>query len=253
MNSLLHSTTGPEAHFVLEGLAYLLGAQVYWRAARKSVTPGGADRLLLLGCVVFGAMAGSKLLHIAEHFAYLVAQNQPRLWLSGKSVLGGFLGGTVGAEIGKKALGWRRSTGDPWVPALFVGLMVGRLGCQLSGTWDQTYGIPTDLPWAWNYGDDIGRHPTAIYEMILLAAAFAIARIARLRASPGASFAAFIGLYCLIRFFLEFLKPPFGAPAVDVLPTATYGALTAIQWTALFGMAWFSIMFRIRLRRQENN
>jgi phosphatidylglycerol---prolipoprotein diacylglyceryl transferase len=249
---MLHSTTGPEAHFALEALAYLVGARVYWRIAARGVMPSWPDRLLLLGCTVLGALAGSKLLHVAEHFDYLLAQNQPQLWLSGKSVLGGFLGGTLGAEIGKKALRWSRPTGDPWVPALVVGLLIGRLGCQLSGTWDQTYGIPTDLPWAWDYGDGIGRHPTALYEMILLVAAFAFTRITRIRASVGASFAAFIGLYCLLRFFLEFLKPPFGIGAADVLPTATLSGLTAIQWAALLGMAWFSIMLRIRLRRQEN-
>jgi hypothetical protein len=32
--------------------------------------------------------------------------------ISGKSILGGLLGGTLGTEIGEKAIDWREPTGD---------------------------------------------------------------------------------------------------------------------------------------------
>ena len=96
--------------------------------------------------------------------------------MGGKLVLGGFIGGTLGVEITKKAIDWTKTTGDPWVPALAVGLIIGRLGCQFSGTWDQTYGIPTALPWAWDYGDGIGRHPTGFYEIPLVGIAYGLTR-----------------------------------------------------------------------------
>jgi len=248
---MLHSISGTEIHFTLEALAYFIGAQVYWRSARDQPSPQGANRLLLLGCVLLGALLGSKLLHIAEHFPYLTEQNLPGLWLAGKSVLGGFLGGTLGAELGKKIIGWQLATGDAWVPAITVGLLIGRLGCQLSGTWDQTYGTPTDLPWAWNYGDGIGRHPTALYEIVLVLLAFMLSRSKWIREKPGASFAVFIGLYCVIRFGLEFLKPPFGQAAADGLPIALYGGMTAIQLTALIGLIGFSFLFFHRLNQRN--
>lgn len=246
---MLNSTAGPQVHFVLETLAYLLGAQVYWVHASKGAIPAKPDRILILGCTILGALVGSKFLHISEHFEHLMAADQALPLLSGKSVLGGFLGGTLGSELGKKFIGWTRPTGDAWVPALTVGLVVGRIGCQLSGTWDQTYGIPTDLPWAWNYGDGVGRHPTALYEIFLVVLAFAASRNQLLTRHPGARFAIFLLLYSLIRLFLDFLKPPFGMPADGSLPTTLYAGLTAIQWAALLGIAWFGTLLKIRLRR----
>ncbi len=242
-----HSLSGPEAHFVLETGAYVIGASVFWRFARNAPQPPIADRLLLLGGALLGAMLGSKLLHVLEHLPTLLSRDEWALWLGGKSVLGGFLGGTLGVELVKKSIGWATPTGDPWVPALAAGLVVGRLGCQLSGTWDQTYGAPTTLPWAWDYGDGVGRHPAALYEMALVTLAFTVTGMTKMRRHSGAQFAAFLFCYCVIRFGLEWLKPPFGDAAQDSLPVALYAKLTAIQWAALLGMAWYFCLLRIRL------
>jgi len=242
-----HSLPGTEAHLLLEVLAYFLGARVYWHYAPKLNQPALADRLLLLGSAIFAAMLGSKVLHVLEHLPYLLAQRDWALWLGGKSVLGGFLGGTLGVELAKKAVRWQSSTGDPWVPALTVGLFIGRLGCQLSGTWDQTYGIPTRLPWAWDYGDGVGRHPTGLYEMALLLVAYGATRLPRVRARSGAAFALFLALYCLIRLGLEWLKPPFGLAAPHSLPVALYGPFTAIQWAACVGAVCYLCLLRYRI------
>jgi phosphatidylglycerol---prolipoprotein diacylglyceryl transferase len=235
-------------HLLLEALAYFVGARVYWHHARAQPGPSQAiDRWLLLGCALFGAALGSKGLHVLEHFSALRERNELALWLGGKSVLGGFLGGTLGVELGKRAIGWRTSTGDAWVPALTVGLVLGRIGCQLSGVWDQTYGNPTSLPWAWNYGDDVPRHPVALYEVLLVTALFALVRT-RWALFPGARFAAFMAGYCVLRFGLEFLKPPFGPEAKGALPTELLFGLSAIQWASLVGLAWFLALWRHRLR-----
>lgn len=247
----MQSLPGTAAHFVLEALAYALGARVYWRAASSLPAPALPDRVLLLGITVFGAFLGSKLLHVAEHFEVLHAQAGWLPWLAGKSILGGLLGGTLGAELGKKLVGWRMPTGDPWVPALATGMIVGRIGCQLSGTWDQTYGTPTTLPWAWDYGDGIGRHPTALYEMLLLALLFLFTRHRAFAGHAGARYAAFLCGYCAVRLGLEFLKPPFGALAAGSLPVALHGGLTAIQWAAIGGMLWFAVLLRTRMTARE--
>lgn len=245
--SWLASSASPVPHLVLEVLAYGVGARVYWRGARAQPAPAAKiDRWLLLGCALFGAAVGSKGLHVLEHLPALLERNELALWLGGKSVLGGFLGGTLGVELGKKAIGWRSSTGDAWVPALALGLVLGRLGCQLSGTWDQTYGNVTSLPWAWDYGDGLGRHPVALYELLLVIALWAITR--RWLASPGATFAAFMGGYCALRFGLEFLKPPFGVAAPSTLEVARFAGLTAIQWAALPGGLGYLALWRRRLR-----
>lgn len=249
IQAMWHSLTGPDLHFVLEVAAYFVGARIYWRLARQQPQPPLADRLLLLGGALFGAMLGSKLLHVMEHLPDLLAHQDFRLWIGGKSLLGGLLGGTLGVEWVKRSIHWTRPTGDPWVPALTVGLVIGRIGCQVSGTWDQTYGAPTDLPWAWDYGDGMGRHPTALYEIALVLVVFALTRVAALRTHVGAPFAAFLLAYCAIRFGLEFFKPPFGAIAAGSLSVARYAGITAIQWAALIGMAWYSLLLRKRLRQ----
>ena len=127
-------------------------------------------------------------------------------------------------------------------------MILGRFGCQFSGTWDQTYGAPTGLPWAWDYGDGIGRHPTALYEIMLVALAWLTSRHPALRGRPGAVFAWFMAAYCGIRLGLEFLKPPFGAAADGGLPVALYGGLSAIQWAAVLGMAGYGLLLKRRLQ-----
>lgn len=238
---------GPEVHLAFEAAAYALGARMYWSAAKHHPLPAKRnDRLALLGGAILGAFLGSKLLHLLEHLPALVEANRPEAWLAGKSLLGGLLGGTAGVEIVKRHLGWSRPTGDAWVPALAVGIVVGRIGCQLSGPWDLTFGSPTNVPWAWDYGDGIGRHPTAAYEMFLVAMLGA-AIAAWGTTKPGARFAAFLLGYCAIRFALEFMKPPFGAPGPTPLVAATYAGLTAIQWAALAGAAYFATSVKRRL------
>jgi prolipoprotein diacylglyceryltransferase len=244
----LSSASSATPHVVLEALAYFVGARLYWRQARtQPVQPGKVDRWLLLACAVFGAALGSKLLHALEHWPALVERNEVALWLGGKSVLGGFIGGTLAVELGKKAIGWRHSTGDAWVPALTVGLVLGRLGCQLSGLWDQTYGVATSLPWAWDHGDGVGRHPVALYEALLVGALFLLVSRRPGLAAPGATFAAFLTGYCVLRLGLELLKPPFGPAAPGSLPVAQLAGLTAIQWAALAGAAGYAALWRHRV------
>lgn len=245
----MQSFFGHHLHLVLELLAYFVAARMYWYFAKAdSIKPSKIDRLCLLAGAVFGAALGSKGLHVLEHLPALLQQSDAWLWLGGKSVLGGFLGGTIGVEITKKLVGWRVSTGDAWVPALASGLVLGRIGCQFSGTWDGTYGSPTALPWAWDYGDGIGRHPTAFYEIILvLALTCVVWQYQRLRAASGARFATFLMGYCIIRFGLEFLKPPFGLAADGVLPVALYAGLTAIQWAAITGVCGYFCLLKYRL------
>jgi phosphatidylglycerol---prolipoprotein diacylglyceryl transferase len=232
-----YAQSTPAVHVGLEWLAYFLGVRVYFHLRRRSpIAVPRSDQLLLLACTLFGAAAGAVGLHIAESWSWISRQPITH-WISGKSLLGGLLGGTIGTEIGKRAIGWKSSTGDVWVPALVVGLVIGRIGCQLSGTWDMTYGSPTGTSWGWNYGDGIPRFPTALIEILGVLAIWAALR-ARTGFRPGQLFNAFLLSYCVLRFLLEFLKPPFGAAAPGAIPIDRFAGLTAIQWTALAGVAW---------------
>jgi len=161
-------------------------------------------------------------------------------YLGGKTIVGGLLGAILGVEGAKKMLHWNSSTGDGFVVPLAAAMVIGRIGCQLSGVSDLTYGNVTDLPWGWDYGDGVARHPTAIYEILgVVALTWAVVRTNFAR--EGDRFRAFVVGYLLLRFFLEYLKPPFGPSAVGVLAPARWGSLSAIQWACLAGLAYYSL------------
>src|SRR5947209_5774632 len=172
-------------HPVMEIVAYSGGFQLYlairrrWR--RSAVVPFEQNMWVLVGAV-FGALFGSKLLAWLESPGlYFTHLRDPGVWLGGKTIVGGLLGGWAGVEIAKKALHVTRSTGDLFVFPLIVGTCLGRVGCFLTGLPDHTYGTFTTLPWAVNFGDG-PRHPTQLYEIafLLLLGAALLARL-RLR------------------------------------------------------------------------
>lgn len=161
-------------------------------------------------------------------------------WLSGKTIVGGLLGGLAGVELMKRAIGWPHSTGDAFVLPLAAGMIIGRLGCQLSDARDLTYGIPTTLPWGWDYGDGVPRHPTALYEILGLVVIGWLAARARPGAIPGDRFRMFMVSYLSLRLVLDFLKPPHGMPVAGVLvPDARWG-LSAIQWACVAGLVYYA-------------
>lgn len=89
--------------------------------------------VIYIGALV-GAFAGAKL-------AYLFAEGwldwpRPDRWLrlaTGKSVLGGLLGGYAGVELAKKLVGHKSSTGDGFALIVPLGLALGRVGCFFHG------------------------------------------------------------------------------------------------------------------------
>lgn len=109
--------------------AIVVGA-FYWSRRMK----GNPELLFIYIGALCGAFIGAKA-------AYLAAEGSmdwsgPHLWLrwaTGKSVLGGLLGGYAGVELAKKWVGHHRSTGDAFALILPVGLFLGRVGCLLHG------------------------------------------------------------------------------------------------------------------------
>lgn len=235
----LGSGVAESIHFVIEAAAFSIGSYLYWRSrsAAASDMPS-LSRLGVLAGAALGAALGSRLLYVAQYWSAL--QQQPwQVWLGGKTLVGALLGGLIGVETAKVALGWRESTGDAFVVPLLVAIGLGRIGCQLSGVWDQTYGIETSLPWAWNYGDGIARHPTALYEIVLLGGLSGIVRLPIFGFANGDRFKAFMVGYLLLRILLEFIKPPYGQAAMGTLRPDGWGPLTAIQWACLLGLAYY--------------
>lgn len=128
----------------------------------------------------------------------------------GRSAFGAIFGGIAGVEIWKRIKHRAGSTGVVYIVPLSIGTILGRIGCQLSGLVDMTYGAPTSLPWAWDFGDGIGRHPSPLYESLAMLA-FLAGFLAWFRRAPQAvaasGFYAFVAYYALQRFLIEFTKP----------------------------------------------
>ncbi|MGC4032166.1 MAG: prolipoprotein diacylglyceryl transferase [Tepidisphaeraceae bacterium] len=228
------------AHVLFEMLAYSLGFQTYLllRRKRPKESISAEQQLwLLVGCV-FGAFFGSKLLAWAESFAeYWVRRDDLVVWLGGKTIVGGIIGGWGGVEIAKKILGIRQRTGDGYVIPLCLAIAIGRIGCFLTGLADHTHGVQTTLPWGVDFGDGIARHPTQLYEMawlMMMATGFTIAGVGWRRDTAGQAFRLFIAGYLLFRFAVEFIKPS----------SKGYAGLSAIQWASIVvaGVAVWQMM-----------
>ena len=128
----------------------------------------------------------------------------------GRSIEGALLGAILAIEGLKAATGMRGSTGVRLAAPLALAIVVGRIGCFLAGLGDETYGTPTDLPWGYDFGDGIPRHPVQLYESLTMAVFLLVfLRLVR-RDHPlalRAGFYLFIGVYAGQRFLWEFLKP----------------------------------------------
>lgn len=235
------------AHFFLELVAYFLGLRLFLRAKARSpnAVAAHAEGLAVVVGAVLGAAIGSKMLAWGQFPAFAFADfPDPVALLSGKTVVGGFLGGLVGVELAKWRAGIWESTGDLFVTPLLVATGVGRLGCLLASLEDYTYGNPTGLPWGFDFGDGIRRHPVALYEIGFLAllATTLYVLAPRFRRS-GDRFRFFLAAYLAFRFLVEFLKPPHGGfgPALPGQPVASlyFETFTAIQLACLLGLAYY--------------
>lgn len=126
-------------------------------------------RWAVIAAAVAGAALGSKLLFWLED-PRLTLQNlhNPDYLVGGKTIVGALVSGLIAVELMKRFIGLRTSTGDLYAIPLALGIAIGRIGCFLTGLSDNTYGTPTNLPWAINFGDGVPRHPTQLYEIAFL-------------------------------------------------------------------------------------
>jgi phosphatidylglycerol---prolipoprotein diacylglyceryl transferase len=149
-----------------------------------------------------------------------------KFWAGGLTYYGGLVAAVAAAWVLLKRDGfpfWKAT--DMAGFAIPLGLGFGRLGCLMAGC---CFGAPSDVPWAMAFpwrsaaSDEQFRdhllaspklwslavHPTQIYES---AASLAIAAVCLLwvhgrKRYDGQVFAAFLALYAVARFFLEFLR-----------------------------------------------
>lgn len=229
-------TLGPVAvplHAVLETLAFFAGFRyfLYLRRRQGDAYTDNARTWVIAGAII-GALAGSRLLGALEKPSELVhAQNLLLYIYSNKTVVGGFLGGLAGVELAKKKMGVRRASGDLFVYPILLALMIGRIGCFSMGVHEQTYGLPSSLPWAVDLGDGLRRHPVALYELVFLGLLWLCLRMLQRRVAlrEGGLFKLFMMTYLSFRFLLDIIKPHEGIVA----------GISTIQLACLGGLAYY--------------
>lgn len=214
-------------HPVLEAIAYVVAFRAYLSLRRKSGDPIAEDfRWWIVAAAAAGAAIGSRVLFWFEDPGLTIAHwRDPAYLLSGKTIVGGLIGGWLAVEFAKQRLGTTHRTGDLFALPLCVGIAIGRIGCFLAGLPDDTAGSRTNLPWGINFGDG-PRHPTQLYEILFLAIlGFAIVRASHLAHREGGLFRIFMAGYFAFRLASDFLKPEarviFGLSSIQLACLAT--------------------------------
>ena len=219
-------------HTVFDALAYAIGFRLFlWQRRRIGDTIDSHARWSVVAAAILGAAIGSKLLFWLEDPAETLAHWDDAVFLlGGKTIVGGLIGGLIGVELEKRWAGLTRRTGDLFAMPLAAGIVIGRIGCFLSGLPDRTYGTPSSLPWAVDFGDGIPRHPAPLYESaVMAAAAIVLWRLTRRPHREGDVFKLFMVGYFALRVAVDALKPE-----VRILL-----GLSALQWASVAVLAYY--------------
>lgn len=192
-------TLAPYGWLTLGGLGVSLA--LWRRMARRD------PRLLTIYLAALaGAFLGAKVVYFcSEGYLHLGA---PDMWpqlATGKSILGGLLGGYAAVEWAKVLLDYREPTGDWFALVATVGITVGRIGCWTSGC---CQGIV--CPPAWFTVQDTAGHarwPAVPVEILFnLAALITFLWLRKTGRLAGQYFHLYLIGYGAFRFLHEFLR-----------------------------------------------
>ncbi|MDR1729855.1 MAG: prolipoprotein diacylglyceryl transferase [Prevotellaceae bacterium] len=189
--------------FVVMGMG--VGILVYFIEAKKVRQVNESSFLIVAGAFI-GSTIGAKLLEFLLNIDRFHSGNDLLLFLiSGRTIVGGLIGGTFGVWITKRLTGIKAKRGNLFAPAIAIGVAVGRLGCFFNGC---CYGKPTALPWAVDPGDEIMRHPTPVYESAFMLLMFFVLKFGftKREVKPGFLFNFLMLAYFIFRFLVEFIR-----------------------------------------------
>ena len=198
-------------HPILESVGIFIAMRYYafLRKRNKSSLSTIQSFGIIIGALI-GALLGSKIVGTLENpQALLEAKNQFLFFWTSNTIVGGLTLGLVGVELTKKIIKHKESTGDLIVFPLILAMIIGRIGCFLTGVYEQTYGIETTSIFGMNLGDGLMRHPVALYEIVYLLLLWIVLKIIQKKYiyPSGYLFQVFMLVYFLFRFCLDFIKP----------------------------------------------
>lgn len=197
-------------HLILEYVAFFVGFRYYLFLRKNSTdTISSNNRLSIIIGAIFGALFFSRVVAFLENPLLHWEQGWVAI-LNNKTIMGGLFGGLLGVELVKKIIGEKQSSGDLFTLPIILGIIIGRIGCFVSGIKEFTYGKETSFFLGMDLGDGVSRHPIALYEIVFLTVLFILIKKFRKRREQfesGMHFKIFMISYFLFRFFMEFLKP----------------------------------------------
>lgn len=226
---------------VIVALSFLAGLWASTRAAERK----GLDPALLQDFSLYaflGGLLGARIYFILFSSPAYYLKNPweiPAIWHGGIGVIGALIGGFFAAAwyCRRKRVPLLRFA-DTLAPGVALGQTIGQLACLLNG---DSYGKPTNLPWAITYSDprslaplNISLHPIEIYEMAAYFLVFLLVRKAGQTARiDGSGFVAYLGSYGVARFVVEFFR---GSPAIVGwgIPAAQVFSLLMLLGTGFF-------------------
>lgn len=235
---------------VLVATGVLAGLTLAGRfAQREGIDPEKAWNLGILA--VLFAIVGAKVLLVINSWSRYSGNFGEVFSLETLRAGGVFYGGLI-AALGVSVWYIRKNrmpvlrTCDAFAPGLALGHAIGRLGCFSAGC---CYGKPTHLPWgvtftnpmaAYISGTPLGQklHPTQLYESLVEFVNFLILTwLFKRKKADGQVIGAYLFLYGVARFFLEFVRddPERGS--------VFHGAMSGTQLISIFmviagGLLW---------------
>lgn len=236
------------------GLLLMIGFLLAtWRAAqngkRYNISPENVWDIALIG--LFGGIVGARLLYVLLTWNDYATNplNIFALWNGGMTSFGGFVGGIIAGIIAcriKKVDAWNMA--DLAAVSFPIGYFFGRIGCFLNGC---CYGGVCELPWAVQFhikdatGNDIltpPSHPAQLYSAIAAAIMFAILLpLERKRAFRGQVILAFLILYSIYRFLVEFVREGATAESSGIL-NLTQAQIACIVIAVISGIVYTALV-----------
>lgn len=203
------------------GLAYVLGfvcaaAIIYFVAKRWKLGMSEDNLLTLMVCAIVGVVLGARIGYVLfygdgyylAHPLEILAFNQGGMSFHG-GLVGLLIGGAVAALMTRIPFLTLADLGSIAAP---IGLFFGRCANFVNG---ELWGAPTDGPLGVVFGGAAGmmpRHPSQLYEAVLEGLVIFCVLFALSRKRPprpqGTFLGAFLVLYGIFRFLIEFVREP---------------------------------------------
>lgn len=204
---------------VLVSIGVLLGLTVAAKfAQQQGIDPEKAWNLGVLA--ILAAIIGAKLLLWVNDWSWYSQHPGEFFSLATLRAGGVFYGGLI-AAVAVSIWYIRRTrlpvlpTCDAFAPGIALGHAIGRIGCFSAGC---CFGKPTNLPWGVTFTNPLAQaisgtplgvkiHPTQLYESAVeLANFFFLSWLIKHKKGDGEVIGAYLFLYGIARFFLEFLR-----------------------------------------------